>query len=125
MWLWANKNNNLLTASHILGVNNVIADGESRKLTQGETEWKMNLSILKRLNNKLGPFQVDLFASRLNYQMLPYFSWNPDPLAQYINASHIDWHNIYGYCFPPFPVIGKILQKVESEQATIGLICPA
>ena len=125
IWLWAIKNNNFLTASHIPGVNNVIADAESRKLTQGETEWKLNPTIFKKINDKLGPFEVDLFASRLNYQMIPFFSWNPDPLAKFINAFHINWQHIYGYCFPPFPVIGKVLQKVESEQATICLICPA
>ena len=122
IWLWAIKNNNFLTASHIPGKENIIADTESRKLIQSETEWKLNPNIFNNIVAKLGPFQADLFASRLNFQMIPYFSWNPDPLAKCIDAFHVNWQNIFGYCFP---IIGKILHKVESEEATICLVCPA
>ena len=125
IWLWAIKNKNVLTASYLPGKHNIIADTESRNLSQGETEWKLNSNIFNKIVLNLGPFQADLFASRLNFQMTPYFSWNPDPLAKCINAFHVNWQNIFGYCFPPFSIIGKVLHKVESEEATICLICPA
>ena len=39
-------NDNFLTASYLPGKHNIIADAESRKLSQGETEWKLNSNVV-------------------------------------------------------------------------------
>ena len=39
----------------------------------------------------VGPFDIDLFASYLNYKMKPYVSWGPDPYATYVDAFSIPW----------------------------------
>ena len=67
---------------------------------------------------------VDLFASRINAQLETYVTWRPDPNAVHIDALTLNWTNIYGYAFPPFSLIARVLRKVEEEQTTTLLILP-
>ena len=64
----------------------------------------------------IGPFQIDLFASRLNYKVHDYVSWKPYPGPKFVNAFHMNWANLYFYCFPPFSVIASCLQKIEFHE---------
>ena len=64
----------------------------------------------------VGPFDIDLFASYLNYKMKPYVSWGPDPYATYVDAFSIPWFFNNPFAFPPYSVIHKCLQKIEVEE---------
>ena len=72
----------------------------------------------------LGPCQLDLFATRLNHQLNRYLSWKPDPFAMATDAFCISWKDKGGYAFPPFALIGRCLQKVREERATLVLVAP-
>ena len=72
LWLWALQRDISLTAQHIPGVSNLVADTESRTM-RDRTDWKLSLAIFNRINQIFGPLQVDLFASRLTYQLPRYF----------------------------------------------------
>ena len=115
IWLFCMERNIKITASHIPGVKNVIADKLSRS-HKIDLEWKLNPKIFDKLKKILGPFDIDLFSSRINFQMKPYASWNPDPEASFINALNMTWTKIFGYAFPPFSLIPRILQKIEMEK---------
>ena len=65
-----------------------------------------------------------MFASRLNYQMMPYVSWHPDPIAWAIDAFALDWSNMFFCAFPPFSVILQVLQKLDGAQTQAILIVP-
>ena len=65
------------------------------------TEWKLDVDAFNRIVNILGPPTIDLFASRLNYQLTTYVSWLPDPQAMAIDAFTLDWTNHFLYAFPP------------------------
>jgi len=58
-----------LTAAHIPGSSNVIADGGSRHFHSQDTEWMLNTELLNGALKTLN-FQpeIDLFATRLNKQ---------------------------------------------------------
>lgn len=51
-------------------------------------------------NKRLGSFDIDKFASRLNSKILPYVLWRPDPRANFTNAFIMDWKTyiILGLC---------------------------
>ena len=67
--------------------------------------------------------KIDLFASWLNKQ-LPVFVWyRPDPEATYVNAFSMEWTFEF-YVFPPFSLIGRIIQKKSIEASTGILIVP-
>jgi len=123
IWIHCMNRDNFITASHIAGKHNIIADKLSRN-HRIELEWKLNPAIFNLLSLVRGPFQIDLFASRVNFQMKPYISWHPDPDAFFIDAFHFNWSAMYGYCFPPFSLIPQILQKVQEDEADICIIVP-
>ena len=60
------------------------ADIESRQINSS-TEWSLNLDVFAALDQMWGPFEMDLFASGLNFKVSNYVSWKPDPGAKYIN----------------------------------------
>ena len=122
IWLWCMSKDIKLLAAHLPGVDNVIADNESRK--KRYVNWMLNKEVFDNLNSMLGPFQVDLFASRTDHQLDKYVSWTPDPGAWAIDAMKINWDLDGIYCFPPFCMISFILSRVIQEEATMTLITP-
>ena len=68
---------------------------------------------------------IDLFASRLNFQIKQYCAWQPDPGAVAIDSFTLDWSEFNCvYVFPPFSVVGKALQKIETDRATAIVVVP-
>lgn len=81
IWEFCIKNQICLTAAHLSGSTNVVADRESRTFYR-EAEWMLNSHYLQSALQIL-EFQpeIDLFASRLNNQFENYCSYRPDPEA--------------------------------------------
>ena len=67
---------------------------------------------------------IDLFASKLNKQVVCYASWKPDPEASYLDAFSISWNDHLFYAFPPFSLITQCLQKIELEKSEGIIIVP-
>ena len=113
-----------ITAAHVPGVENVVADREPRK-SYRDSEWMINS---KELQNCLSHLDfkpdIDLFACRLNAQFPIYCSYRPDPGAKYVNAFTIKWDNLQFYCFPPFSCILQVIQKIILEKACGILVVP-
>ena len=110
-------------AEHLPGRFNVRADWESRHTTDS-TDWMLHREIFLQLQAKLGPFTIDLFASRTNSQLPLYCSWKPDPEALAVDALSISWKDHYPYLFPPFALIPRCLNKLEEKEVTGLLIAP-
>lgn len=124
IWEFAISKNIWISASHIPGKLNVEADEESRK-HETQTEWQ----LCRQAFDKAIQFfnvtpNIDLFASRLNYQIKPFVSYRPDPEAFCINAFQMDWSPFFFYAFPPFSIMGKVLQKVIMDEAEGIIIVP-
>ena len=123
LWQWCLQRGITLSAEYLPGKNNVIADQESRSLLSS-AEWMLNKEVFNWLMKVMGQCQLDLFATRLNHQLQHYVSWRPDPFAVATDAFRISWKDQDGYAFPPFAMIGKCLQKIQQEQASLLLIAP-
>ena len=66
IWEWCKTRNIWLSAVHIPGVENVLADAESRK-TNINTEWMIDPEVLGSALDQLNFLpDIDLFASRVN-----------------------------------------------------------
>lgn len=122
LWVWCSTHNIWLTAVHIPGKQNVLADKESRE-KHSDIEWKLNTQLFEDVTAHWGTPSIDLFASRLNYQLKPFVSWRPDPEAMAIDAFSINWKENF-YAFPPFALINRVLQKVEQDQSQGIIIVP-
>ena len=112
IWFWCRERNVSLAITHISGKLNVEADEMSRKFSD-DTEWQLNPNIFKRLIQKTGIADIDLFASCLNCQLRPFISWKPDPEAMAIDAFTVPWNWwTYVYIFPPFNQIQQAIGKL-------------
>ena len=67
----------------------------------------------------------DVFASRVSHQLPSYISWKLDPLSKGRGAFQISWQHLRGHVLPTFSLIGRVLKKVQTDQALILLITPA
>ena len=123
IWQWCQGRNIWLSSCHIPGSTNIEADKESRQFNTS-IEWSLNTEVFQDIKHMLGPFHIDLFASRLNFKVSNYVSWKPDPNAKYVNAFLMNWENYYFYAFPPFSVIATCLQKVEQDKASGVILVP-
>ena len=74
LWMWCLERNIHITAQHLPGVLNCIADAESR-IMRDRSDWKLDPGVFQKIEQALGPIEVDLFASRLTTQCPVYFSW--------------------------------------------------
>jgi hypothetical protein len=90
----------------------VFLDRESRVFS----DWKLNQTVFNSLYQKWGPLDIDLFASRLTFQLDHYVSWRPDPSAIHTDAFTLNWTTFRGYAFPPFAMIGRCLQLIQSQK---------
>ena len=123
IWLWCCKRNVWLSAQHIPGVENDVADGYSR-IFNTSTEWMLTAHVFKTLTDLFFMPDVDLFASRLNRRLTPFVSWRPDPDAMATDAFCLDWGRYRSYIFPPFCLLGRVLQKISSDKAEAIVIFP-
>ena len=120
---WAESRNVYLSAAHIRGIHNEGADSLSR-VANVDTEWRLLPSVFKKLLLVFGTPKVDLFASRINSQLDVYFSWHPDPSAVVTDAFTVHWADFYGYAFPPFRLLGRVLRKIIKDRATVLVVMP-
>ena len=120
---WAYSHRITLSAIHIKGCDNVKADRLSRNV-DCSSEWALRSHVFNDLCAVFGTPRADIFATRINAQLPSYVSWKPDPGACAVNAFSISWANGLLYAFPPFSVVGRVLQKLVEEQATLVLVIP-
>ena len=124
IWLWVMQTENWLSATHCPGVLNVDADLASREFND-TTEWGLNKRWFQKLCQHYQTPSIDLFASRLNHQVETYCAWQPDPGAIAIDAFTIDWSSFKTiYAFPPFSIVGKVLQKITFDKASGIVVIP-
>ena len=71
--------------------------------------------IFKKLCILWGKPDIDLFATRLKSKLPKYVSWKPDPGSVLLDAFSISWNYCYSYCFPPFSLIWKVMDKIRRE----------
>ena len=117
LWLWALEKDISLTAQHIPGVSNTVAD----RMERDRSDWMLAPQVFQKINSTLGPLEIDLFASRLTFQLPWFFSWRPDPQAVAVDAFQQDWSLLRGYANPPWCLVGRVLSKVESKQAQLAV----
>ncbi len=123
LWLWCMERNISLSAEHLPGVLSTIADEESRVM-KDRTDGMLCPHVFHQINQRLGPLEIDLFATRLTTQLPTYISWRPDPQAVATNAFSENWSGMKGYANPPWNLIGRLLSQTRKQQTELVLIAP-
>ncbi|XP_062571921.1 uncharacterized protein LOC134233885 [Saccostrea cucullata] len=123
IWDFCMARNIWLSASHIAGVENIEADYLSRHKND-DLEWMLDRNIFSQIENSFGKCDIDLFASKHNFQFMPYVSYSPDQHAKAIDAFSMDWSDLMCYIFCPFSLMGSVLQKITTDRAEAIVIAP-
>ena len=124
LWQWCLQTQIAVSAAHISGILNVNADRESR-FHLDSSDWKLCPAVFQALQNRWGPVDIDLFASRLTNQLPRFVSWKPDPLSEAVDAFSLQWSKVKGYAFPPFCLLGRCLGQVLRQQVPqLVLVAP-
>ena len=93
-------------------------------MMKDRSDWMLNPEIFHLIWIHFPQLEVDLFATRLSFQLPRFFSWRPDPLAETTDAFLQDWSLVKGYANPPWNLIGRVLAKVEQQKAGLILVAP-
>ena len=117
---WCVERNIHLSATHIAGVKNVIADSLSRK--ELNKELCIQSHLFDRIVTKTIYPDIDLFASHTNHQLECYVSWKADPYAWAIDAFSLSWSDMTPYIFPPFCLLSRILDKIYRDRTPVCLL---
>ena len=115
--------NIFLSAEHLAGRMNVMADWQSRHFTDS-SNWRLCPKVFQALMQIRGPCAKDLFADRLNTQLHRFYSWKPDPMALTVDALQQDWSKEKNYAFPPFCLIMGVLAKLREFSGELILVTP-
>ena len=100
---------------------NTTADAESRVL-KDRRDWQLNPKLVEMVQQRFGPLEIDLFASRISTQLPCFFSWRPDLEAEAIDAFNQFWRG-NNYANPPWAVLPRVLSRVKT-QVSLVLIAP-
>ena len=122
-WLWCMERDISVQAQHLAGKLNETADEESRVM-KDRSDWMLCPEVFQAINHKLGPLEVDLFASRLSTQLPTFVSWRPDPEAMATDAFTLDWTDLKAYANPLWSIIGRVLAQTQQQKADLILVTP-
>ena len=123
IWEWCAERDMWLLIAHIPGVENKLADFRSRYFSD-DIEWELNPKIFQKICDRWGTPDIDLFASRTNNKLDNFVSWNPEPEALGTDAFSMSWTNWYAYIFPPFSLVGNVVQRLTLEPSKAVLVTP-
>jgi hypothetical protein len=123
--VWCQTKGISLSARHIPGNRNVLADRLSRPGLAISTEWKLDPLIFREITRQTWYPLVDLFATRWNNQVPQFVSPFPDKKALATDALDLDWNLLERpYLFPPTAIIQKCLEKIEMSSNLFLAILP-
>ena len=113
LWEWCIQRGIHLSAAHIRGEDNLVADFLSRGKFLS-SEWTLNDPLIfQRIYQVLvSQPEIDLFASTLNFQLPKYCTHCKDPQAWKVDALSFRWSGLPLYAFPPFSILPTVLEKI-------------
>ena len=118
IWDYLLANRIAVTAEHLPSSLNIQADWQS--INQRDSSyWKLKPKIFFQIVKIRGIPQIDLLASRLNYQLSQYM------LCQLCSRLPLALLEKPLRVYPPFFLIGKVLVKVRKDQSLLLFVTPA
>ena len=124
IWEWAIIYKNNLSAAHIPGKLNTVAEKESRS-NHVDTEWMLQSKFLNlALEHLCFKPEIDVFATNINTHFGKNVAFRPDPGTMYKDAFNIDWSDLKFYAFPPISAIPRVFAKVKEDSAEGIIVVP-
>ena len=113
-----------LTALHIPGPENVVADLLSRDRII-DSEWELTPESFRSLEDRLGSLEIDLFSSPINHKLEKFVTTFAHPRAYAVNAFTLNWNQFQNiYLFPPPKAIPRVISKLRRYRGSGVIIVP-
>jgi hypothetical protein len=123
LWMDSHERGLIITATYLRGVLNTTADQLSR--LSSHYEWQLHRGLFNYIDRLWGPHTIDRFATVMNTHLPTYNSRYADPNTSGVDAlAQQDWAMHNNFVNPPFRLIPKILQVIETQGAHATLIAP-
>lgn len=124
IWKWALDRKILLSARWIPGQTNELADEMSRVFVD-RTDWSLNPRWFAMAVERWGVPDIDLFASQRNRQVPRFFSAEPQPESEGVDAFRQDWARFrLVWANPPWSYIPKVIRQMEESRVKVILVAP-
>ena len=123
LWVWCTLQNMWVSAAQIRGTQNTEADNFSRSFSE-ITEWKLSTHLFQKISSMFGNPTLDVFASRINYEIDRYISWKPVLKALAIDAFSIKCNTEFYHIFPIFSLLGKVTAKTCRDKKSTQKVHP-
>jgi hypothetical protein len=123
IWDWCQKYNvTIEEVIYIPSEENLIADPLSRGKISQLQDWGLNNQAFKKLEKEMGPFTIDLYASKTNKKLRNYRGYlkNRDALSLSIK----DWEKEEVYCCPPISMITKTIMHMIKYRLKATIVIP-
>lgn len=111
-----------LRVEHVSSVLNEWADRLSRE--HDSTDWTISASTFAALDAQYGAHSIDLFASDTTAQCRRFYSRWLCPGTLATNAMAQDWTGENAWANPPFHLMGAVISKIMTTNATVTLVAP-
>lgn len=121
LFWYAIEHQMLLLANWIPRESNTLADALSK--VDSSSDWMLNQREFQVLQQRWGPFEVDLFASATNHLLPRYFSHFYTPSCAGVNAFTQVWPST-SWCNPPFSLMGRVLEHAKHCSCRMALVVP-
>ena len=123
LWSTASSMDVTLSARHLAGNLNLVADRLSRN--RSPYEWSLHRTLFKTIDRMWGPHTIDRFAASHNHQLADYNSLHWDPGTRGVDAlAQPDWKDENNYVNPPFWMLNKVISVVLEQRAHATIIAP-
>jgi len=122
IWQWCEAKGILLISSYINTKDNFVADALSRS-NADEYDFSLDNSYFTKIEDKFGRPNFDLFASYVTRKCERFYSWKPDPYSEGVDAFLYKWNDGF-YAFPPFSLIGKVINKILDDKCQGIVVAP-
>lgn len=124
-----------LLSLHLPGVDNSAADALSRQSHLLRHEWELSPDAVGHLlslttsastSRTTSTFDVDWFAQPHNAKATMFATRWPDPRATFLDAFAHSWRRPTSLQLwtPPFPLVSRVVAKVDRDQASGWLVVP-
>jgi hypothetical protein len=120
----AKKLNCRLIPIHLLRGDPRIQLADAGSKAPDSDDWGIDEQTFSTLEQKYGPFSVDLFADESNHRTEKFFSDFLSPSSAGVNAFAHSWDNENCYACPPVNLILKTIRKLLTSKCRGVLVIP-
>lgn len=85
-------------------------------------EWQLHPELVPNIWDLFSKAKVDLFSSQKTIHSPFWFNWTEETNLLGQDAMAHDWHEVFLYAFPPFPLIQAVLQRVLQQVHRLLLV---